>query len=316
MTIEDILTELGIQYRIIEDEAFAKCPFHFPDNHPSWSVNLNNGLHNCFSCGARGNLAYLLNRLSGLSYADAVIRVNEAVGHARMNKWREDYHSVGFSPMSLKVTEADMALFTDPPEESLESKNVTLEAANNYGIRWNPENESWIFPYKDPYSYELWGWQEKNARMFRNFPAGTRKSRTLFGYDLLYPKPFEQTAILVESPIDCAVMYSAGLWGMVSSFGIPNSFQLELIQRKCSKLILALDNDTPGKDAMRNLIPAAITMFDNVKVFSYEYALRDHGTSSAKDPGEASYDEINLGISRAIPALQWFRRNEIYSVQR
>jgi DNA primase len=296
MSVESLLSQMGIRYRIIDDEAVARCPYH-SDNHPSWSVNLNNGLHYCFSCGAKGTIATLIRDFLGYSYAESVLMANETVGFARMSKWREDYDNVSFSPQALKVTDADMALFISPPSEALKDKNITSESAHYFGIKWNPVNNTWIFPYRDPFSGELWGWQEKNNRIFRNFPAGTKRGKTLFGYDKLR----RNGAILVESPVDCAVMHSAGYEHTVSSFGAPSIYQLSLIQSKCDTLVLALDNDKAGISATRDLIYEAVRMFSSVKVFKY--------TTDAKDPGELSYSDITAGMMFAESALEWLRRN-------
>lgn len=298
--MEILLRQMGFNFRLIDNEAVTVCPYH-DDHSPSFSINIKNGLWHCFSCGAKGNFARLLSDMLGWDYNYSILMTNEVVGHARMDKWRENYDNISFSPMSLKVTETDMALFTDPPPEALNSKNITLEAAKYYNIQWNPEHQTWICPYRDPYSNELWGWQEKNARIFRNYPAGTKKSKTLFGINKLVGREF---AILVESPLDCAVIYSAGLWNAVSTFGIPTgTYQLSLLQyKRIGKLILALDNDKAGESATRDLIYESVKMFDTVRVFNYL-------NSNAKDPGEMSYDHINNGLVFATPALQWLRRN-------
>src|SRR5271156_6754458 len=103
MSVEKLLQQLGISYRVIEDEAYSSCPFHSPDYHPSWYINLRSGLHQCFSCGARGNLGFLIVRLSGVPYAEAVIQANDIVGSARIGEWQEDYYGVSFSPPAIKV---------------------------------------------------------------------------------------------------------------------------------------------------------------------------------------------------------------------
>lgn len=295
-SIESFLTELGIQYRLVDDEAFAACPFHSPDAHPSWSVNISSGIHYCFSCGARGNLASLVSYIRGIAYPEAAIYVNQKVGAARIYKWREDYDNVSFSPMSVKIAPADLALFTPPPEDKLQAKKITAEAAAKYNVLWNPAHESWIFPFNDPFSGELWGYQEKNARIFRNYPAGTRKSRTLFGIRNAFNG---SPAILVESPVDAVRIDSAGIRGGISSFGIPSgSYQLTIVQYFTDEIVLALDNDTAGIRATRELLPTATRLFRTVRIYNY-------GESASKDPGEQSDDEVRFGIVGAISALEW-----------
>lgn len=298
--IESVLTELGITYRVIDDEAFAACPFHSPDMHPSWSCNIKSGVHYCFSCGARGSLSSLVSYMRGTTYSEATIYVNQQVGSSRIYAWREDFDEVSFSPMALKVTQSDLALFTDPPQEALDSKNITPESARLYNIRWNPEHKTWIFPFYDPYSNELWGWQEKNARIFRNYPAGTKKSRTLFGISNLAD---DSTAVVVESPIDCAVLSSAGVSCGVSTFGVPGgSHQLTLVQRRCNRIVLAFDNDTAGSRANREFAPVAAQLFDDVKIYNY-------GSSKAKDPGEQTYEEIRWSIDNALDYLDYYAKS-------
>lgn len=301
MTIESLLSSMGLRCRIIDDEAWMVCPYH-RDQHPSFSINTRSGVFYCFACGAKGSLAKFIADMNGVSYANAVITANDIVGHARMNKWKEEQDNISFSPMSLKVTEADMALFTDPPQEALDSKHVTLEATHHYGIKWNTVHNTWIFPYHDPCTNEIWGWQEKNSRIFRNYPAGTKKSRTLFGYAEL---SYGNAVVLVESPIDCAVVHSAGIADAVSTFGVPTgTYQLELLQRKRSHtLILALDNDKAGIDGTRNLIPEAVKMFKRVQVANYQ-------STSAKDVGEMNKTEIYQCLEgNADPALLWMQND-------
>lgn len=297
--IPALLSELGLKYRIIDEEAFASCPFHYPDRHPSWSVNVKSGIYYCFSCGAKGNLAHLVSFYKNIPYAEAVIYVNQKIGWARADQWREDYENVHLSPMSSRMPETDLALFTDPPAHALETKNISLSSAQKYEVRWNTKHQSWIFPFRDPYSSELWGWQEKNERIFRNFPAGTRKSRTLFGLSALSD---ESTVTLLESPVDAVVLATAGISGGVSSFGIPGgNYQLTLVFERAEHLRLALDSDTPGTDACARIIKE---WKDNrISVFNY-------GNSEAKDIGEMTQDEIRWGIDNELPALIWLMEYE------
>lgn len=299
--IPALLTELGLKYRLIDDEAFSSCPFHSPDSRPSFSVNTNSGIYYCFACGAKGNLAHLISHLRNTSYSEAVIYVNQKVGWARAEKWREDYGTVHMSPMSRRMSEADMALFIDPPADALETKKIRLSSAQKYEVRWNKEHKTWIFPFRDPYSTELWGWQEKNEHIFRNFPAGTRKSRTVYGISVVSN---ESTITLLESPIDAVVLATAGISGGVSTFGIPSgNYQLSLILERTEHLRLALDSDTPGVDACARIIKEWKGKFDRISVFNY-------GNSDAKDIGEMTQDQIRWGVSNEMPALSWLMEYE------
>jgi DNA primase len=299
--ITDVLNELGIEYRIVGKEAIAACPFHSPDRHPSWSVNVRTGLHNCFACGARGNLASLVSHTNRITYTEAVIWVNTKVGWAKAGKWREDYEVKSFAPDYLKISEADLALFTDPPDKQLMSKRITLSSAKRFGVRWNPLKNSWIFPIREPYTNELWGWQEKNERIFRNYPGGTRKSKTLFGLSAF---EHDSPVVLVESPVDAVRFDATGIRGGLSSWGVQVSdFQLTLVQQRTERVVLALDNDSAGVSETIRLCSDAKGFVRQLRVFNY-------GESVGKDPGELDDDSIRWGIENAIPSIRYIKEKK------
>ena len=296
MSLEPALRELRIDYKIIGDEAVAKCPAH-DDRHPSWSLNLKTGVHHCFSCGFSGNLAFLAMHMLNLSYPEAVIWCNERVGWARAHIWREDIENRNLSPTEMKFSEADLALFTDPPDYALESKHLTLKSARKFGVLWNPAEEEWILPVRDPYTTQLLGWQKKNARSFRNYPRGLKRSKTLFGLEIAeYGSP----VILVESPIDCVYLDVTGQRGGVSSWGVSvSSYQFSLIQRITEHLILALDNDKPGVEETARIC-REFNGIRNIRIFNY-------GLSVGKDPGELTEEEVIFGVEHAVPSLRWMK---------
>jgi DNA primase len=79
-----------------------------------------------------------------------------------------------------------------------------------------PITDHFILPVRDPDNGKLWGWQEKGKRYFRNVPEGVRKGHTLFG---IREFPADSPAVLVESPLDVARLYTVGYRNAVSSFG-------------------------------------------------------------------------------------------------
>lgn len=292
--IEELLRELGIDYKIQGKEAGAPCPFHSPDRHPSWSINVRNGLYHCFSCSASGNLANLAAHIKGLTYPEALIFVNSQIGWVKAGAWKEEIDHKNYAPPSFRISEADLSIFPYPSEDKLQEKKITLDSARKYGIRWNTERESWVFPVRDPYTNQLWGWQSKNEREFRNFPSGVPKSRTLFGLDALGD---ERTVILVESPVDAVRLDAAGFRGGVSSFGVSVSdFQLSLVHERAERLVLALDNDSAGISET-DRIASSFHAID-VSVFSYNHV-------TGKDPGELEDIDILLGLANAKTALAW-----------
>src|SRR5690349_13390885 len=177
--IESAIRDLGINYKLSGDEAIARCPSH-NDRHPSWSINIRTGVHHCFACGFGGNLASLVAHTLNLGYPQAVLWCNEKVGWARAHQWQEQVRQRNKLPTDLNgVSEVDLYAFKIPPLEKLRARGVTLYSADKYEILWDDKEEAWIFPVRHPYTGELWGWQSKNARHFRNYPQGVQRSETL-----------------------------------------------------------------------------------------------------------------------------------------
>lgn len=303
MQIEDALRELGIDdYKIIGDEAIARCPSH-DDRHPSWSINLRSGVHHCFSCGFAGNLASLVAHSLEIPYTEAVIWCNTKLGWARAQYWREDVNLRNYAPAKLKLTEASLALFTEPPIELLIQRGITREAAQQFGVLWDEEKQSWIFPIRDPYTHDLWGWQIKNGRTYRGYPAGVRKSETLYG---LQAFEYGSPAILVESPIDVVRLYCAGFRGGLASYGVSvSAAQFAIILNITDSLTVALDNDLPGVGETTRICKEFT--IPELRVFNY-------GSVSAKDPGELIDEEILEGMQNATSSIRWLReRGEHFS---
>ncbi len=291
--IGNLLTELGIDYAGKRDEAFAPCPYHF-DSGDSWSVNLDTGLHHCFTCGFSGNLAHLVSFVLGLNHAEAVAWILSRTGMSKAKQWLESKGSQ--PPEELRLTNADLALFVSPPLNALESRKITETAAKEYEVLWNSKSNSWIFPIRNARNHSLMGWQEKNARRFRNYPVSCQKSETLFG---IRNATDGGTVILVESPVDSVRCFSSGGGTGLSSYGVSVSRkQLSLIHERAERLVLALDRDIYGVAETARVCREFKQL--PVSVFNY-------GKTAVKDIGELTDEQIRQGIVEAVPSVLWMR---------
>lgn len=299
------LYELGIQVlRVDGDEANGRCYMHFErvgknDAHPSWSCNTETGLFGCFSCGWKGPFVLLVSDVLGCSWDDAVEWVRKRGGIERVNKilGRGKYVDELVPEREVPAyTEADLALFVTPPQEARRKRGLTREACEYFGILWDEKREMWITPIRDP-AGRLLGWQEKNERYFRNRPAGLEKGRTLFGFHLLPPGC---TALLIESPLDCARVRSVSLQDAhpVGGMGAEiTDFQMQLLFDRCSRIILGLDNDKAGWQAMKQLKQRYSGMGRRLSFYNY-------GGSNVKDQGDSSGEEIRYGVRNALSPLR------------
>lgn len=288
-----ILDELGIQYRLSGDEANAACPNpHHEDHRPSWYINTETGDHICFSCGWAGPLSRLVEALRSVDREEAEHWVRARhfiVSESLSGPFNfDDPEPVKTSP----VTDADLWAFTAPPSRELRKRGISSDSAGELGILWDDDERAWILPFRDA-DGTLHGWQSKSARgkLVRNYPEGIKKSHFLFG---LHASASDQ-CVLVESPLDVAVLRDAGIKGGAASYGVHVSrVQLSLLTEHYSSVILALDNDNAGWRESEKLRKE----FHALPVRFFDYF-----DSRAKDVGEMTPEEIRRGAENASLAM-------------
>jgi DNA primase len=287
------LEELNIQIvKITDDEAWAFCPGHESrtgqkNNRPNkFSVNMESGRFSCFSCGFSGPFVYLVQEVTGYDRHDAEHWIRSRGGVARLrrvlgNSEGRSSHlerDAGIQPWN----EARLALFTSPPNSALDERGISQGAVEHYGVLWDADKQNWILPIRSPETGELWGFQEKGQGWFCNKPGGVPKAQTLFGLTSLQ----ETTAILVESPLDCLRIYSAGISGSVSSYGVQVSDkQLDLLFDRADTVVFALDNDAAGLSKMRALRVRYLNSGRKIKFLDYSHIswAKDLGTTGVSD---------------------------------
>jgi len=190
----------------------------------------------------------------------------------------------------ISMSEARLAVYDAPPEKELRKRFISAETAKHHGVLWDKTNEAWIVPIRDPNDYSLWGWQEKGARgrFFRNQPQGVKKSKTVFGVEVMST----ETLIVVESPLDVPRLATAGIEGAISTYGAIISEDQVKIMRRAKKVIAAFDKDDAGIHAN-----------ESIRVFARKYGIElayfNYTGIDVKDPGDMTEHEIHQGINTA-----------------
>jgi hypothetical protein len=282
------------------------------DHNPSWFIHMETGQHICFSCGYKGNLQQLVCDVKEL-YTSMWGVDTLQYDYAAANSWLSTSMDITIDdlkkkfaslpqymtppPRPLPMSESRLALYVAPPEEALASRKITAEAASKYGVLWNPRTATWILPVREFDTDKLIGWQEKGTieRTFKNRPPGMQKSKTLFGVSQME----EEVSIIVESPLDCVRIESAGFSGAVATFGATVSETQVKLLRFSKKVIAAFDNpnlDAAGKKASDQMRDWARKYGMNLFYFNY-------GTTGKKDPGDLTDEEIAWGIENAKSAI-------------
>lgn len=311
--IESALNELGIQVASeTDDRIFGYCPGHPSRMHRQertpnkWSVDKETGQHLCWSCDFSGSFVSLVQEVLNVERDEAEEWVrSRSGGFARVRRYLSaaaDRDEEEFVP-PREWNESRMALFTAPPSGRCAQRRISPGAVEAYGVLWNEEESSWILPIRDPEDFSFWGYQEKNNRFFMNRPGGVKKSLTLFGIDALEG----DVAILLESPLDCLRLYSAGIKGGVASFGAKVSEeQMKLLFDRVKTVIIALDNDEAGLKMMAELKRKYLEHGRDIRFINYSKM------GEAKDIGEVTV--TNSQIQEAIKTAQpiWRYRNDFY----
>ena len=297
--VERTLLRLSIVSIPRNRELGALCPMHEyrtgkKDNNPSWSINAVTGAHNCFSCGYKGNLLTLISDLleyGDLEKAKSWLRTDVELDidfiSRQLDEARKTYIHL---PKLVPMSEARLAIFSDVPEWAAKARDISIDACHKYGVRWQANDSSWILPIRTLDHNKLFGWQEKGqlSRRFFNRPPGVPKSKTLFGLDCWDGDQM----IVVESPLDAVRLSSVGIQGGVATYGaIVSNDQID-IMRRAKTLVIALDNDGPGKKASSQLLSA-------FRKGGLECWFFNYGDFQVKDIGDMSLDQIHWGIDNA-----------------
>lgn len=293
--MEDFLHGLGIEtYGARGSEVKALCPGHLDrtgklDRNPSWSINADTGAHNCFSCGFRGGLQYLVSYVNGIPMEDAEAWVQTTTSDLAKRLERAIAPKKVIEKPEVDITEANLAAYITPPKELLLNRGLTTDSALKYGVLYDYRKDLWIIPIRDVFG-KLLGWQEKgvNGRFFRNYPTGVQKSKSLFGYS-----QYEGgTMVVVESPLDVLRLWSVGISGGVATYGASVSADQLAIIKGAERVIVAMDNDEAGRSTTSDLVNKARNLWMEFWVFDYSHV-------DVKDIGAMSKNEILQGLDRA-----------------
>ena len=297
------LAELDIDIdRMTGDEAWATCPGHEAnlgrvDHSASWSINLNSGAHNCFSCGFGGNYVDLVRWQK--DWEDEPEKAEEWTRKhggikvaARKMRGEVSYKK----PKAEEVSEARLVMFEDRiPRWALTERDLEQDSCTAYGVKWDADNEYFILPVRDPHTGQLRGWQEKGDGHFNNFPKHLEKSDTLWGYHLLKPG---MTLYVEESPLDCVRLHSWSVDGAVSGYGVHLSdVQIGLILEHGGTVVWCLDNDEPGHRKMDEI-------WREFRGRGRQFFANYDGITG-KDHGEMTPEEIEFSIDHPISALRY-----------
>ena len=298
MDIEKVLLNLDvIMIAQRGSEINGLCPKHkertgSEDHNPSWWINSDTGAHICFSCGYKGNIHTLVMDVKGCDYFEMqdFLKEKSELPLDVLMKRLKDLPQYITPDEPIGMSEARLAVFTDVPDKELKKRFLTREASDAHGVVWDTKNSAWILPIREPNDFSLWGWQEKGStgRFFRNYPAGVKKSKTVFGVHILdESKPLW----VVESPLDAVRLTGLG-YNAIATYGAIISEDQGKLMRRATQLISAFDNDQAGKKASEQMLGFSRKYGFDLRYFNYSGI-------DVKDVGDMTEKEIARGLETA-----------------
>ncbi len=145
---------------------FGLCPFH-TEKTPSFSVNEQKQIFNCFSCHRGGNVFKFIMELENISFPESVIRVAELGNITISQEYITDIHSGGFGNDSSESNPEKTAIknyYHEAAElyhhilvsteiggralEYLHERGLTDELIDEFGLGYAPEKKL-LLPFFD-----------------------------------------------------------------------------------------------------------------------------------------------------------------------
>ena len=306
MDVLETVQSLGIKGEVRGDEFIAPCPAHIDrtgnaDANPSWSVNLDKGVFYCFSCNWKGSLRALVRHVLGEEGVQAwdgsvisTVPVPVQVTQAQQEIAEIPAHQY-IAPMRHRgLPESVLSSFKTPPQEVLESRDVSAQACEEMGAMWDERAGVWALVVRNIYG-DLLGCQFKSdsgPKVFRNWPTGMRKSDSLFGLHRA-DESLEsgQRLAVVESPLDAVRLRDMG-YPAVAIYGAQMSAVQTSILRHY-QVLLVPDNDAAG-NSMRAQAALDLTNMEWVKY---------HNHAKGIDPGDLSRPQLRRILNEDLDSI-------------
>lgn len=304
------LTKLNYPFEDMGDWLKMKCPDpNHNDSNPSCGMRKNDGVWNCFSCSAKGNLftfAKLLGvKLDKTSYNMLNSAYQKTLTFDKLNKknklettkivWRKGQQKSPLHDSSIRNFLWSIGIYKD---EFIEERNIKYcyygEAIGEHLI--GTEQEKWtkfvkriLFPIYNSSNGNL---VSLEGRTFVNggkpkvlYPKGGT-TRLLYNYDFC---DLKKDIILVEGIKDLCKVWNVNS-NVVSSFrGILTDEQINQLSKCKGKIIMFIDNDEAGWKALKDL---SGRLLDKDLYFCYS-------NKAGNDPNDCTLYEIEKLIDNA-----------------
>lgn len=231
-------------------------PSIFLDSDPKkhMSINLENGLWQCFKTGRRGNFIHLVSILENKKYKEVynefLWKMLEAECEGKnIQKVREKIVSnfMGTDPDEKWIPIEEAPLYV---HEYLVSRYLDQGPSFNPNFYYNPVSERLVIPYRDA-SNMIYFYQERALRSgqepkYLNF-KGVKSSSILYQYDV----DSFRGLYICEGVLDALSLKLLGYNATTTISCNASKEQLNQLKHYNGKLVVAYDNDEAGTKGIR-----------------------------------------------------------------
>ena len=267
----------------------AYCVWHKDNKSPSLTF-FSNGTYKCFGCGEHGDIITFVKKEENVEFHEACKIIGDNVGYEVIltppNPYHETYknnmdnHSrrYWYNFQMNSFAKEYMMVTRGLTKETLDLFRIGLTDVNEYKYRKDIGNISYriSFPILENKIHNPkcigMGYrtlkdeipkyindcnQEGKQNQDHNVSGIFIKGNTLYGYSMACQAIRKHDfAIVVEGYIDVLSMYQSGLTNTVSIMGTSfTETQIQLIKKMTNSVLLILDSDNAGINAMLKILP-------------------------------------------------------------
>lgn len=245
MNKEELIKLLSLRrVKIRQDEIHASCPFSHlhasgEDKNPSFSINVDKGVYNCFACGSTGTLEELLSERMGITISKALDILDD----------------LGFSPVDVSYDK--LLRKEEEDDDEILSETVLLPFKKIEEVYEMYEGtvegrDSIIYAVRDVDKNLVGGLARSKEGRHHKILWGIKKSHYLCGE---HEVEHEKELVVVEGPKDMLSIKKSGWNNVVSIMGAEVSKrQLEKLIWLSSNFIVWLDRDKAGMHGVLRFI--------------------------------------------------------------
>lgn len=280
--IESILRSADIKIGGEIDTHFLLfCPFHYNVHTPACEIDKSNGMFICFSCGESGGLIDMVMRVTNRNYFEATRLINSKKDTIDIERVVDEeidrpLDTPEFDMTLIKRLHDDLKNSTHAREYFL-GRKITESSMKEFMLGYSPKQDMVTVPVFDEFNKCLgFVGRSVDGKAFKN-STGLPKSKVLFNLNRSKRSPI----IVVESSFDAIRLHQVGLKAVATLGATVSRYQISLLQKYATSIIICPDNDDAGAKMIDKII-------SNIKDKSVEII----NLKTGKDVGDLNDSEI------------------------